>query len=298
MADLLRAARTAYLPYAPSPHAPAAQRAWVRERLLPDGGVTLAEQGGALLGVLAVSRAAGVSWIDQLHLQPGCTGRGVGLALLRHALATCPPPLRLYSFQANAGARRFYERAGFRAIAFGDGSANEEGCPDALYERAPGAAFQRRFMRCTLPSAAWAGAATGMGRSPAIDDIPALGALMHAAYQGTLDDEGESPAQAEAEVCKTFAGDYGRFRPEVSRLVDADGRLLAAALLTQFEDRPFLAFSIVHPAAQGRGLARATLAGAMQALQAAGETELRLVVTLSNTPARRLYASLGFVPEG
>ena len=30
-------------------------------------------------------------------------------------------PIRLYTFQANNGARRFYERHGFTPIAFGDG---------------------------------------------------------------------------------------------------------------------------------------------------------------------------------
>ena len=45
-------------------------------------------------------------------------------------------PIRLYTFQTNAGARRFYERYGFRAIRFTDGRANEEHCPDVLYELA------------------------------------------------------------------------------------------------------------------------------------------------------------------
>ena len=43
-------------------------------------------------------------------------------------------PIRLYTFQCNHDARHFYERRGFRAIAFGDGSGNEEKCPDILYE--------------------------------------------------------------------------------------------------------------------------------------------------------------------
>lgn len=43
-------------------------------------------------------------------------------------------PLRLYTFQANHGAMRFYERHDFLAIAFTDGQANEERCPDVLYE--------------------------------------------------------------------------------------------------------------------------------------------------------------------
>ena len=40
----------------------------------------------------------------------------------------------VYTFQANAGARRFYERHGFVPVEFTDGQANEERCPDVLYE--------------------------------------------------------------------------------------------------------------------------------------------------------------------
>jgi hypothetical protein len=43
--------------------------------------------------------------------------------------------VKLFCFQANKGARRFYERHGFVAEAFGEGSANEEGLPDILYVR-------------------------------------------------------------------------------------------------------------------------------------------------------------------
>jgi ribosomal protein S18 acetylase RimI-like enzyme len=54
--------------------------------------------------------------------------------LLEQAKALLGSPIRLYTFQANQGARRFYERHGFRAVAFGDGSNSEERCPDVLYE--------------------------------------------------------------------------------------------------------------------------------------------------------------------
>ena len=33
--------------------------------------------------------------------------------------------------------RDFYERWGFKAVRFGDGSGNEEKCPDVLYEWRP-----------------------------------------------------------------------------------------------------------------------------------------------------------------
>jgi hypothetical protein len=49
--------------------------------------------------------------------------------------STVPSPVRLYTFQENTGARRFYERHGFVAIQFTNGETNEEHCPDVLYER-------------------------------------------------------------------------------------------------------------------------------------------------------------------
>ncbi|CAN7734640.1 hypothetical protein [Mesorhizobium caraganae] len=45
------------------------------------------------------------------------------------------PVVKLHCFQSNTGARRFHERHGFRAEAFGDGTTNEEGLPDIFYVR-------------------------------------------------------------------------------------------------------------------------------------------------------------------
>jgi RimJ/RimL family protein N-acetyltransferase len=51
-------------------------------------------------------------------------------------LATARRPIRLYTFQQNNGARQFYERNGFSPVRCSDGAANEERCPDVLYELA------------------------------------------------------------------------------------------------------------------------------------------------------------------
>lgn len=134
VAAVLLASRQAFLPYAPLAHTDTEVRQWVRDVLIPAGNVTVACAGGAVVGVLATVREPGVSWIDQLYVLPGHTGQGIGSALLAHALASLEPPVRLYTFQANVRARSFYERHGFRAIAFSDGKANEERCPDVLYE--------------------------------------------------------------------------------------------------------------------------------------------------------------------
>jgi GNAT superfamily N-acetyltransferase len=108
-------------------------RRWIRQRLIPAGGVTVAVVDEQVIGFLATS-TKDCSWIDHLYLHPVWVGRGIGTRLLEHARRELSPPIRLYTFQCNESARRFYERRGFQAIAFGDGSGNEEQCPDVLYE--------------------------------------------------------------------------------------------------------------------------------------------------------------------
>jgi GNAT superfamily N-acetyltransferase len=86
------------------------------------------------IGMMALARREAMGWIDHLYLAPEVVGQGIGSAFVAQAKERLGAPVRLYTFQANQGARRFYERHGFRAIQFGDGSQNEERCPDVLYE--------------------------------------------------------------------------------------------------------------------------------------------------------------------
>jgi GNAT superfamily N-acetyltransferase len=75
-----------------------------------------------------------------IYLDADSTGRGIGTQLLELAKARRPGGFTLWTFQQNAGARRFYERHGLHAIEFGDGSGNEERTPDVKYEWRPPAA--------------------------------------------------------------------------------------------------------------------------------------------------------------
>ena len=134
VADVYLASRKRFLPFAPLAHSDADVRGWIADVLIPAGGVTVALDGGAIVGMMALSRDGEAGWIDQLYLDPASVARGIGAALLERAKRELGGPIRLHTFQANAGARRFYERHGFRALAFGDGSGNEERCPDVLYE--------------------------------------------------------------------------------------------------------------------------------------------------------------------
>ncbi len=66
--------------------------------------------------------------VEQLYVHPAWYGHGLGLRLLELAKRE-RSILDLWTFQSNAGARRFYERHGFVAVAMTEGD-NEEGAPD------------------------------------------------------------------------------------------------------------------------------------------------------------------------
>lgn len=131
-------------------------------------------------------------------------------------------------------------------------------------------------------------------RAPSVADATALGELMHRAYQGTIDSEGETEAQAIEEVKRTLDGAYGPIELAHSRVIERDGGLASATLITRWRDQPFVAFSMTHPRSKGQGLARACMIACMNALVNAGERELHLMVTVANHPAVALYNSLGF----
>jgi GNAT superfamily N-acetyltransferase len=97
--------------------------------LVPTRETWLAEADGAAVGVLVLDGDE----IDQLYVDPDWQRGGIGSELVRLAQDRRPEGLALWTFQSNVGARRFYERHGFVAVAWTDGSANEERAPDVRY---------------------------------------------------------------------------------------------------------------------------------------------------------------------
>lgn len=113
---------------------------FITNTVLPKDEVLVAEIDGRISGFVAMS---GGHVVEHLYVHPDLHGRGIGSALLGRVNAHMPEGFRLWVFQANAGARRFYERHGLRAVRLTDGSANEERTPDALYEWKPDAGDER-----------------------------------------------------------------------------------------------------------------------------------------------------------
>ena len=101
--------------------------------------------------------------------------------------------------------------------------------------------------------------------------------------------------QAAIELRKTFTGAYGPFLPQCSRVIERNGQIVAATLVTGWQDRPFVAFAMTAPEFKRQGIARASMLNTMQDVLKCGESLLSLVVTVQNEPAFNLYQSLGFV---
>lgn len=127
-ARIHRSAFDERLPWLAGLHTPPEDLGFWRDQMLRDCQVFGACDGSRLIGVMALR----AGWIEQLYVLPDAQGRGAGgqLVALAQAMAN---QLSLWTFQRNAGARDFYERRGFVAMAESDGSRNEEKEPDVLY---------------------------------------------------------------------------------------------------------------------------------------------------------------------
>lgn len=135
----LRARRAALGAIPPLAHDAEDVRGWFASHVVQRLELWVAEdEAGELAGLLVLED----DWLDQLYVDPGRTGQGIGTQLLEVARRERPGGLRLWTFQSNAGAQRFYERRGFTEVLRTDGSENEERSPDILFSDQPPAVIE------------------------------------------------------------------------------------------------------------------------------------------------------------
>ena len=130
ISDLYLASRADALPFLRRVHPDDEVRSWIQNVLLRRGETWVARLDGHVVGFLTLIGDD----LDQLYLRPRYYRRGIGSLLLTKAKERSAERLRLYMFQRNERARAFYEAHGFRIVNLNDGSRNEEGEPDVLYE--------------------------------------------------------------------------------------------------------------------------------------------------------------------
>lgn len=116
------------LTFLPDLHTVEEDRVYVRDKVLRDFRVTVAERDGAIVGFMAELEG----WIEHLYIDAAQLRSGVGSALIADAQSR-NEDLQLWCFANNQRGRAFYERMGFEAVKFTDGARNEAKAPDILY---------------------------------------------------------------------------------------------------------------------------------------------------------------------
>ena len=126
---VMSAAREAALPYLPKLYSRAQLESWMRETVLQHCRVWVAEADAEMVGLLALDGEE----LHHLYIHPDYWSQGIGSRLLAIAKQQSAK-LRLYTFQRNTRARRFYRYHGFKEVSLSDGAGNEEQEPDVLLE--------------------------------------------------------------------------------------------------------------------------------------------------------------------
>ena len=131
IAAIFTSSRRAAMPYLPLLYTGLQVLEWIKDVVLRNSLVMIAVADDRRTGGFA-SVQSGV--LEHLYVSPQLQGHGLGTLLLTAAKEESPRGLRLHVFQRNLSARKFYERRGFKLVHLRDGSSNEEGEPDAVYE--------------------------------------------------------------------------------------------------------------------------------------------------------------------
>ena len=123
---ILARARMAYLP--PDLHTAEETHEWMRDVVFRSERVWVAEHADRVVGYAS----ADSEFLNHLYVRPEHQGRGIGTALLAVVMKHSRDGLKLWTFEPNEAAIRFYVRHGFRTVQRTDGHANEENVPDRL----------------------------------------------------------------------------------------------------------------------------------------------------------------------
>jgi len=145
----------------------------------------------------------------------------------------------------------------------------------------------------TLNLASWAPSTAKplAGRTVHKDDLEALATLLLAAYQGTIDDEGEGEAEAR-EFVQSFLSDSPILL--CSRILEKDHIPAAACLVSVSKNTPLITTIITHPDWKNQGLAGQVLCACLQDLKQNGHASVTAWITEGNVPSERLLSRIGF----
>ncbi len=126
------------------------------------------------------------------------------------------------------------------------------------------------------------------------EDRDGLAQLMLDAYRGSIDDEGETFAEA----CEAVDGALRHCERRHSFVLKEGGVPVAMSLALILQDTHYIDPVAVTASHKKSGLGRRMVETTIASLVAAGVTELGATITDGNEPSERLFASLGAVRIG
>ena len=114
-------------------------------------------------------------------------------------------------------------------------------------------------------------------------------------YIGTIDYDGEGIEEAQTEIDGYLAN-----RPmlDCSWVVEDGHLLLAAILISSWEEGPLVGYVMTRKAAKGQGVASFLVERSLADLQTQGWETVDAFVTSGNTPSERLFARAGAARVG
>lgn len=130
-------------------------------------------------------------------------------------------------------------------------------------------------------------------RAVSREDLDGLARLMLDAYIGTIDYEGEDLDDAMDEV-ETFFDD-GQSLLDRSLVVEAEGSIVSAILVSIYEGEPFIGYVMTLPSHKNHGLARLATTIALENLATDGDERAVLYITEGNVASEALFRSVGAV---
>ena len=129
VAKVFKTSRTQALPYLPELHTPEEDKQYFSAEVFEKDQVYVAEcvNSRRILGFIAFND----EFVDHLYLLPDSQRMGIGTALINIAKERSSS-LKLWTFQKNLNAQKFYLKHGFSVVKETDGQENEEQEPDVL----------------------------------------------------------------------------------------------------------------------------------------------------------------------
>ena len=113
------------------------------------------------------------------------------------------------------------------------------------------------------------------------------------AYVGTIDYDDEGIEDAMEEV-RSFIDDDDALLDR-SYVVEEDGEIISAVLVSMSHGRPFIGYVMTLPSHKNRGLARFVITHALSQLADDGHDRVVLYITDGNIPSEKVFRSLGAV---